>query len=77
MGTLRFFKQAFFCQDVHHFVHLIVIEGFSVITIKGNPKFVVKAVKFNKAFVTEPLPKSSSFFVACLQFTEPFACFFV
>ena len=77
LGTLRFLEKSFFCQDVNDFIHLIIVEGFTIVAIKRNTEFIVKTVEFHQAFVTEPLPEGSCFLVTSFQFTEPFTSFFV
>ena len=47
LGTLRFLEKSFLCQNVYDFIHLIIVESFTIVAIKWNTKFIVETVEFH------------------------------
>ena len=75
-GTTTLLQQVLVVEQLQDFIHLVVVEGFTIVGVELNVQHIVNLHETLQGFSPEPLPQTNGFFIAIFQLPEPFTTSF-
>ena len=71
-GATTLLQQVLVVEQLQDFIHLVIVEGFTIVGVELNVQHVVDLHETLQRFSPEPLPQMNGFFITVFQLPEPF-----